>query len=52
MTTFNDCLPDHVPDLITRLRTPDDAGVDPAFDSDMEELDRRFAELRLTYCND
>jgi len=25
-----------------------DAGIDPAFDSDMEELERQFAEYRLT----
>jgi hypothetical protein len=25
-----------------------DAGIDPAFDTDLEELERQFAELRLT----
>ena len=29
-----------------------DAGVDPAFDSDMEELERQFAELRFAQTRD
>ncbi len=35
-------------DLIAALERFDEAGVDPAFDTDMEELERPFAELRLT----
>lgn len=51
MTTFNDRSFNNLPDLIDRLDALDQAGVDPAFDSEMEELDRQFAELRLTYSN-
>jgi hypothetical protein len=29
-----------------------DAGIDPAFDSDMEELERQFAEYRLTLASE
>lgn len=35
-------------DLIARLHAFDDAGIDPAFDAEYEELERQFAELRLT----
>jgi hypothetical protein len=34
-------------DLITALQVINDAGIDPAFDSDAEELERQFQELRL-----
>jgi hypothetical protein len=34
-------------DLIATLQAYHDAGVDPAFDNDMEELERQFAELRF-----
>ena len=34
--------------LIDALNRYHDAGIDPAFDSDMEELERQFAEYRLT----
>jgi hypothetical protein len=30
------------------LQTFADAGIDPAFDADMDELERQFAEFRLT----
>jgi hypothetical protein len=33
--------------LIDLLNRYDEAGVDPAFDSDMDELERQFAEYRL-----
>lgn len=33
--------------LTARLQTLDDAGIDPAFDAEYEELERQFAELRL-----
>jgi hypothetical protein len=35
-------------DLNDALQRFYDAGVDPAFDSDMEELERQFAECRIT----
>jgi len=38
--------------LIDALNRYHDAGIDPAFDSDMEELERQFAEYRLTVCHD
>ena len=34
--------------LIDALNRYSDAGIDPAFDSDMEELERQFAEYRVT----
>jgi hypothetical protein len=34
-------------DLNAALQRFHDAGLDPAFDSDMEELERQFAELRF-----
>ena len=34
--------------LIEELNRYSDAGIDPAFDSDMEELERQFAEYRLS----
>lgn len=33
--------------LIEALNRYHDAGIDPAFDSDMDELERQFAEYRL-----
>ncbi len=38
-----------VSSLTAALQRYDDAGIDPAFDADMEELERQFAELRLTF---
>jgi hypothetical protein len=37
--------------LLETLSAYADAGVEPAFDADMEELDRQFAELRMTIDN-
>jgi len=34
-------------DLIAALQICHDAGIDPAFDADMDELEHQFAELRL-----
>ena len=34
-------------DLTATLQAYHDAGIDPAFDNDMEELERQFAELRF-----
>lgn len=47
MTTFNDRFPDNLSDLIAKIETLADAGVDAAFDCEMEELERQFAELRF-----
>ena len=35
--------------LTERLNRFTEAGIDPAFDGEMEELERQFAELRLTF---
>jgi hypothetical protein len=47
MTTFNHHSHDQVSGLIATIDRYADAGIDPAFDTDMEELERQFAELRL-----
>ena len=31
-----------------RFKRCHDAGIDPAFDNDLEELERQFAELRIS----
>ena len=38
--------------LLETLNRYHDAGIDPAFDSDMEELERQFAEYRLTQASE
>jgi hypothetical protein len=38
--------------LIESLNRYLDAGIDPAFDGDMEELERQFAEYRLTLASE
>ncbi len=52
MTTFNHHSAGGLCDLVATLDAFAEAGIDPAFDSEMEELERQFAELRLTYSND
>jgi hypothetical protein len=47
MTTFNHCSINDISSLIATIDRYADAGIDPAFDSDLEELERQFAELRL-----
>jgi hypothetical protein len=39
---------DNVSQLIATLDRYSEAGIDPAFDTDMDELERQFAELRFT----
>jgi hypothetical protein len=48
MTTFNHYAGDQLPSLIATIDRYADAGIDPAFDADLEEMERQFAELRLT----
>ena len=48
MTTFNHYAGDSFTHLIATLDRFHEAGIDPAFDDDMEEAERQFAELRLT----
>jgi hypothetical protein len=49
MTTFNLRSNDNLPDLQAGIDAFAEPGVDPAFDADMEELERQFAEIRLTF---
>jgi hypothetical protein len=49
MTTFNHYATDSMLSLTSTLEQFAEAGIDPAFDADMEELERQFAELRLTF---
>ena len=37
--------------LTAALQDYADAGIDPAFDEEMAELERQFAELRMTFAN-
>lgn len=37
----------HPSDLLAALQHYDDAGIDPAFDCEVEELERQFQELRF-----
>ena len=48
MTMFNHYANDSISNLIATLDRYADAGIDPAFDTGMEELERQFADLRLT----
>jgi len=47
MNTFNTVICESISDLMATLQRFDEAGIDPAFDAEYEELDRQFAELRL-----
>ena len=49
MTTFNHYAHDNLSDLIARFDALAEAGIDPAFDMETEELERQFAEIRLTF---
>jgi hypothetical protein len=52
MTTFNHYASDSVSGLSATLQHSAEAGIEPAFDADMEELERQIAELRMTFTND
>ena len=47
MNTFNSVTCESMSDLMATLQRFDEAGIDPAFDAEYEELERQFAELRL-----
>lgn len=47
MATNTSITHDDMLGLIARLQAFDDAGIDPAFDAEYEELERQFAELRI-----
>ena len=49
MTTFNHYAFDSLPNFSATLQHYADAGIDPAFDDDLDELERQFAELHLTF---
>ena len=49
MTTFNHDASQSVYSLATTLDRYAEAAIDPAFDAEMEELERQFAELRLSF---
>jgi len=48
MNHFNHSTAETTSDLIAALDQFAEAGIDPAFDTDCEELERQFAEFR---CN-
>jgi hypothetical protein len=50
MSTLNHYTFDAISELTDTLNAYADAGIDPAYDSEMEELERQFAELRFS-CN-
>jgi hypothetical protein len=50
MTTYHPYAIDSLFGLSDTLPRYAEAGIDPAFDADMEELERQFAELRFS-CN-
>ncbi len=49
MTTLHHYTSDSISSLSAILDQYADAGIDPAFDAEMDELERQFAELRLTF---
>jgi hypothetical protein len=52
MTTFNQYAIDSISSFIATLDRYAEAGIDPAFDSDVEELERQFAEHRMTLASE
>jgi hypothetical protein len=49
MIDLNPHADDYLLRLCSRLNQLAHAGIDPAFDAEMEELERQFAEIRLTF---
>ncbi|GIW86364.1 MAG: hypothetical protein KatS3mg108_0688 [Isosphaeraceae bacterium] len=49
MTTFDHYSGDRLSSLTAGLDRYAEAGIDPDFDGELEELERQFAELRLTF---
>jgi hypothetical protein len=52
MTTLNHYGLDSISSLTSTLERFAEAGIDPAFDTECEELERQYAELRLTFGRD
>ena len=51
MTVFTHYTGNGISSFIATLDRYAEAGIDPAFDGDMDELERQFAEFRLTFDN-
>ena len=51
MYTLNHTQPSRVLSIIESLDRFAEAGIDPAFDAECEELERKFAELRCQLGN-
>jgi hypothetical protein len=49
MTTFHHYADDSIFTLTETLDRYAEAGIDPAFDMEMDELERQFAERRFTF---
>ncbi len=47
MNTLNHYEPSHVLNLIESIDRYAEAGIDPAFDADYDDLEREFAEARF-----
>ena len=52
MTSLNHTLTHIDPHFLAVLGESAEAGIDLAFDADFEELERQFAEMRLTFPHD
>ena len=48
MTTMHYLAERSISNLVASLERFAEAGIDPAFDAECDELERQFAELRLT----
>ena len=49
MNTLNHSTIESMINLSASLEAFAEAGIDPAFDSECEELERQFSELRMTF---
>jgi hypothetical protein len=51
MNTFNHYPINSLYSLSSTLQDYADTGIDSTFDDELEELERQFAELRMTFAN-
>jgi hypothetical protein len=49
MNTLNHSASGGISNLADSLNAFAEAGIDPAFDTECEELERQFAEIRMTF---
>jgi hypothetical protein len=49
MNTLNHSATGSISNLTDSLNAFIEAGIDPAFDAECEELERQYAELRMTF---